>query len=189
VAYFGWTAKLRIQATWKGRVMALKDVLQQFLNDVKWKDEIKHADNENTDFISVGYEIGGQSYRLLVITDEKFKTLAALLTSPIRIPTPRAKEATFVLNFLNVHLRCGHFEMGENGEVFFNWVIDTDGTAAAPKQIGSLISAAAASFSEQNCTAIGAAAFSKQSAEDIIEELKQAWQKPKEKTNEAPSAL
>jgi hypothetical protein len=166
----------------------LKKVLTLFLNEVNWKDAIEHDNDRNTDFVSVGYAIDGQSYRLVLIADERFTSLAVLLTSPIRIPKPRAKEATFLLNFLNGHMRCGHLEMGGNGEVLFNWVIDVGG-GAAPCQFHRLVSAASYAFDEKSSTAIGAAAFSKQSAEEIIEDLKAAWKTADEKADEVPSTL
>ena len=51
--------------------MALKDVFQQFLNDVEWEDEIAHDDSDDTDFISTGCQIDSQRYRLILITSRE----------------------------------------------------------------------------------------------------------------------
>ncbi len=55
--------------------MALKDLLQQFLNNEKWGDEIEHDDDDGTDYISTGIDIDGQGYRLILITDEQSGTI------------------------------------------------------------------------------------------------------------------
>jgi hypothetical protein len=52
--------------------------------------------------------------------------------------------------------------------------MDVEGTTAAPKQFNNLLSAASSAFVEVCTAAIGAAAFSKQSAEDIIREYEEA---------------
>jgi hypothetical protein len=165
--------------------MTLKDVLQQFLNDEQWEDEIVHDDGDNTDFINTGFQIDGQRYRLILITAEKIQTIRALLVSPIKIPKPRAKEAASVLNSLNIHICYGNLEMDNEGAVYYRWGIDIEGTTAAPKQFGSLISAATSAFDELRSSAIGAAAFTKQSAQEIIREYKRAVEKSKEEAVEA----
>ena len=76
--------------------MTLKDVMQQFLNEVEWEDEIEHDDSDDTDFVSTDLQIEEQKYRLILITAEEAKTIRMLLVSPIRIPKQRAKETAFV---------------------------------------------------------------------------------------------
>src|SRR5271155_2105432 len=98
--------------------MALKDVLQQWLDEAEWEDEIRHDDDDDTDFVSTSIEIGGQGYRLLLINDEARQTVRVSLFSPIKIPQHRAKEAACVLNFLNVHIAFGNFEMNDGGIVY-----------------------------------------------------------------------
>ena len=88
--------------------MPLKDLLQQFLNEEEWKDEINHDDDDDTDYINTGYQIDSQNYRLILITDEESQLLKVTLVSPIKIPKLRMKEATFVLNFLNLRSPVGN---------------------------------------------------------------------------------
>jgi hypothetical protein len=66
--------------------LALKDVLQQFLDSENWEDQIAHDDLDNTDFISAGFVIAGQRYRLILITAEVPQTIRVVLVSPLRIP-------------------------------------------------------------------------------------------------------
>ena len=169
--------------------MSLKDLLQQFLNDEKWEDEIRHDDDDDTDFIRTDFEIDGQSYGLILITAEQSQTIRVVLISPIKIPKPRAKEAAFVLNYLNSCMSYGHLQMTDDGEVCFRWAMDVEGATAAPAQFAHLIAAATAAFDELRRPAIGAAAFTKQSADDIIAEFKKEVEKAGKNSNEAPSSL
>jgi hypothetical protein len=160
--------------------MALKDVLQQFLDSEQWQDEIAHDDRDDTDFISTGFQIDGQRYRLILITAELPVTLRVVLISPLNIPKSRAREAAIVLNALNVRLAYGNLEMDEEGSVYFRWGMHLEGSIAVPMQFGHLINAATSAFDEPRSAAIGAAAFTKQSAEAIITEYKNALAKPTE---------
>jgi len=165
--------------------MVLKDVLQQFLDDEQWQDEIAHDDRDDTDFISTGFQIDGQRYRLILITAELPKTIRVLLISPLKVPKARAREAAIVLNALNVRLAYGNLEMDDEGAVYFRWGMDLEGATAVPMQFGHLINAANSAFDEIRAAVIAAAAFSKQSAEDIINNYKNALERPNEEIREA----
>ena len=123
--------------------MALKDVFQQFLNDVEWEDEIAHDDSDDTDFISTGCQIDSQRYRLKYdylresSDDQNFARLS------IWIAEDRAREAAFVLNDLNLRMGYGNLEMAEDGAgLNHRWALDVEGATASPEQFGNLIGAA-----------------------------------------------
>jgi hypothetical protein len=165
--------------------MALKDVLQQFLDSEQWEDRIAHDDGDNTDFISCGFQIDGQRYRLILITTEVPETIRVVLISPLRVPKARSREAAIVLNALNVHMAYGNFELDDEGSVYFRWGFDLEGAIAAPMQFGHLINAGTSAFDELRASVIGAAAFSQQTAEVIISEYKKAIARPVEEMREA----
>ena len=161
--------------------MPLKDVLQQFLNEEEWKDEINHDADDDTDYINTGYQIDGQNYRLILITDEESQLLKVTLVSPIKIPKLRMKEATFVLNFLNLRSPVGNLAMSfEDGTLFYRWEISVGGATAATQQFRTLIGAASGAFDEIRSAAIGAAAVSKVSVEDIYKDYDEAVKKAAE---------
>jgi hypothetical protein len=164
--------------------MALKEVLQQFLNDVEWKDEIVHDDGDDTDFVSTGLQIDGQRFRLILITAEKGQTIRVLLVSPITIPKPRAREAAVVLNSLNLRIRFGNLEMDDEGAVYYRWGMDIEGATAGPRQFRNLIDAGTSAFDELHCAAIGAAAFTRQPAREIIKAYTKAVEKSDAEPNE-----
>jgi hypothetical protein len=164
--------------------LALKDVLQQFLDSENWEDQIAHDDLDNTDFISAGFVIAGQRYRLILITAEVPQTIRVVLVSPLRIPKDRFREAAIVLNSLNVHMAYGNFEMDDEGSVFFRWGFDLEGATAVPMQFGHLINAGTSAFNELRASVIGAAAFSNQSAEVIIHDYKKPIARPIEEVRE-----
>jgi hypothetical protein len=164
--------------------MALKDVLQQFLDSEQWEDRIAHDDGDNTDFINTGFVIDGQRYRLILITAEVPETIRVVLISPLRVPKARSREAAIVLNALNVHMAYGNFELDDEGSVYFRWGFDVEGATAVPRQFGHLINAGTSAFNELRASVIGAAAFSKQPAETIISEYKKAIARPAEEIRE-----
>ena len=169
--------------------MALKDVLRQFLEESGLNAEIKHDDDDDVDFIATRFPIGGQNYELELITDEKRQLLRVTLTSPIKVPKPRAKDTAFLLNFINRHMPFGSLVTDEDGIVYYTWAIDVEGATAAPKQFENLVGAANAAFDEMNAQAIGAAAFSKQTPEDIIKDFEDTVKKLSEKSDEPPLSL
>jgi len=149
--------------------MTLKDILQRCLNELEWKDAIEHDESDDTDYVSTGYLIDGQSYRLVLVTSEKDQILRIMLVSPLRIPKSRIREAALVLNFLNSRMSVGNLEIDATDMLYYRWAIDVEGASAAPAQFKTMIGAATAAFDERRCTAIGAAVFSVMPAEDIIE--------------------
>lgn len=156
--------------------MALKGIMQQFLDEVDWKDEIEHDNDDATDFVSTGLQIDGQNYRLILITDENAQTIRVSLVSPIRIPKLRVKEAAFVLNAINLRIRFGNLELDDEGVVYYRWGMDIEGGTASPTQFRNLISAASASFDGPRCAAIGASAFTRKTGESIIKEYVKAME-------------
>ena len=67
----------------------------------------------------------GQNYRLILITDEESQLLKVTLVSPIKVPKLRMKEATFVLNFLNLRSPVGK-AVPPPGE---GWTLDREASA------------------------------------------------------------
>lgn len=170
--------------------MTFKEVFQIALNELEWDDEIDHDDSDDTDFISTGYSIDGQSYQLTIVTDEGRQRLSVTMKSPIAIPKGRQKDGAIVVNALNVGMAVGNLEFAANGSLFYRWAIDVDGTAPSAAQIKTLVSAAAAAFDELRTSMIGKVAFTKQPGEDIVTEY---WDTVKEMNSksedEAPSEL
>jgi hypothetical protein len=87
--------------------------------------EINHDDDDDTDYISTGYQIDGQNYRLILTADEESQLLKLTLVSPIKVPKLRMKEATFVLNFLNLRSPVGK-AVSPPGE---GWTLDREASA------------------------------------------------------------
>jgi hypothetical protein len=150
------------------RVMTLKDVLQQFLNDEEWEVEITYNDSDDTYSITEDYEIDDQRYIVSLTTSEEPQEIGIYMFSPIKIPKTRAKEAALVLNHLNSGTRFGTFIIGVTGGVFFRCHIAVDGATAAPERFAWLLNTAADAFFDTRVESIAAAAFTKRSAADII---------------------
>jgi len=150
--------------------MQLKDVLQQFMNVEDWKDEIEHDDSDNTDFINTKFDIDGQVHTLLLITDQDNQTIKVMMVSPIKIPKPRTKEAAIVMNGLNNRINYGNIGFRDDGTIYYRWTMDVEGATAASQQFATMVAAASSAFDTLRGTAIGAAAFSKQSGDEILKD-------------------
>jgi hypothetical protein len=157
--------------------VSLKDTLQQFLNDNEWEDEIRHDADLDADYVATSYTIDGQRYHLVLMAEDDIQLLSVSLLSPIRVPKRRWPEAVFVINFLNTNMRLGHLQMNDDGAIVYRWMIDVEGTNPSPQQYGNLLIAAAGCFSELRTAAIGAVAYSKESANDIIKDYIEAVEK------------
>ena len=154
--------------------MTFKEVFQAALDQMEWDDDIAHDDSDNTDFINTGYSIDGQSYRLILVTDEDRQRISISMKSPISIPKNRQKDGAFVVNALNVGLSVGNLEFTENGSIYYRWAIDVDGSAPSADQIKTLIGAAGSAFDELRASMLGKVAFTKQTGEEIVAEYREA---------------
>jgi hypothetical protein len=148
--------------------MSLKKLLQQALDELKWQGQIQHDDKDDTDYIRTSYRINDQKYGLLIVVGEATKTISLTVISSIKIPASRIKEAAFVVNHLNYGLSFGNLEISGDGDVYFRWGLDVEGSTPGTKQIYNLISAAGSAFSEFRVGAIGDSAFTELSGEKII---------------------
>lgn len=95
------------------------------------------------------------------------------MISSIKIPVARIKEAAFVINHLNYGLSFGNLEISGDGDVYFRWGVDVEGSTPGTKQIYNLISAAGSAFSEFRVGAIGDSAFTELSGEKIVTDFEE----------------
>ena len=169
--------------------MSLKNLLQKALNELEWQGHIQHDDKDNTDYIKTSYLINNQKYGLLIVVGEAVKTISLTVISSIKIPYARIKEAAFVVNHLNYGLSFGNLEISGDGDVYFRWGVDVEGSVPGTKQIYNLISAAGSAFSEFRVGAIGDSAFTELSGEKIVadyEEVVSGQRKAKELESAQP---
>jgi hypothetical protein len=154
--------------------MQLKDVLQRFLKLEEWEDEIVHDDDDNTDFIDTRMEIDGQVYTLQLVTDQEKQVIKVTLISPIAMPERRRMEGGIVVNGLNNRMSFGNLGILDDGRIYYRWAMTMDGITATPQQFGSMVAAASSAFDNLRGTAIGTAAFSKQSGQQILKDYHEA---------------
>lgn len=152
----------------------LKNALQEFLDSVAWKDQLKHDPDDDTDYVRTGYGIDGRRYDLVLAADEANQSLKISLLSPFMMPAKRRTNAALVITALNQSLAIGAFFMNSDGEVYYYDVLDVEGAGASPKQFENMLAAGGGAFSELRCVALGAAAYTKQSGEEIIADFEQS---------------
>jgi hypothetical protein len=72
------------------------------------------------------------------------------------------------------HMNYGNIGFQNDGTIYFRWTMDVEGATAAPHQFATMVAAASSAFETWRGTAIGAAAFSKQSGEEILKDYHEA---------------
>ena len=154
--------------------MSLKEVLQEFLKIEEWEDEIYHDSSDDTDFVDTQIYIDGQIHSLMLLTDENNHVMRVAMTSPIVVPKSRGKEASFLVNGLNNAMGYGNLAIQDSGNFIWRWAVNVEGVTAAPIQIANMFRVAVGPFDTLRRTAMGAAAFSKQSGEEILKDYHEA---------------
>lgn len=163
-----------MSCTNKGFNMALKDVLQDALNEWGWEDEIEHDDDDDTDYVRTTTVMFDQSYSFVIYTDEERQSITISVKSPVTIPKIRFADATVLLNRFNLGLRFGRFTCyDEDGGLIYSNTLDLEGLHPVPVVFTNLRDSAGFAFSEHRCNAIGALVFTKQSTADIISEYEE----------------
>jgi hypothetical protein len=149
--------------------MSLKDVLQEFMNGEEWEDEIQHDDSDNTDFVNTQIDIDGQIHTLLLLTDDDNHLMQVAMFSPIVVPKERRNDACVLVNGLNNRMRYGNLLIQDSGNFAWRWAVNVEGIIAAPIQIANMFRVAVGAFDTLRRDAMGAAAFSKQSGKELLD--------------------
>ena len=147
--------------------MVLKSLLENTMKEWEWEDEVETNEDGNVHIVATPYGIDGNSYRLFLEGHDGPQLIKIYLYSPHLIPEKRQKEACVVLNRLNKDVYAGALDLaGEN--VRFVQIIDVEGFIPEVRLLSNMRAAAGNAFRPQIAQAIGALAFTKLSADDVI---------------------
>ena len=148
--------------------MKLKQVLQQFLDEEKWEDEIGFDEYDQSYFIATNFVIMGQTYQLHIATYEIHREIKVVLSPPMKISTDRRDDAYRLINDLNLRIRAGNLEMNDDGMLYYRWSISVEGVEATPQQFGKLLTTAISIFDEIRTASLGAVAFTKLPIDQVL---------------------
>ena len=138
-----------------------------FYADVEMDSNFKHK------FI-LNYDIDGLSeYRLHIEACTIADRLRFHLYSPIKIPKKRQAIACVVLNHINHNIQIGSLQTAE-GTVRYTYTIDAEGLTVPVDWLSSMRTHMLRMFSPKVAEAIGAIAFTKMPADEIIARFEEA---------------
>lgn len=147
--------------------MSLKNLLEATMKDWEWEDEVETNEDTNVHTVATPYGIDGNSYRMFLEGHDGSQLIKMYLYSPLSIPDKRQKDACIVLNRLNKNVYSGHLDLaGDN--VRYIHVVDVEGCNPEVQLVTNMRSAAGNAFRPDITQALGALAFTKLSAEEII---------------------
>lgn len=122
----------------------LTEVLQSWLADREWDDEVQINADWTASRVVTRYLIGEQPHNLYIEVNEELEQLHMFLYSPFNVPAGRVAEITRVLNSINRSSLMGTVTCADNGEptpIQYRVGIDVEGSALTPVQISNLLSA------------------------------------------------
>lgn len=147
--------------------MSLKNLLEATMKDWEWEDEVETNEDTSAHTVATSYQIDGNSYRMFLEGHDDAQLIKMYLYSPLSIPDKRQKDACIVLNRLNKNVYSGHLDLaGDN--VRYIHVVDVEGCQPEVQLVTNMRAAAGGAFRPDVTQALGALAFTKLSAEDII---------------------
>lgn len=152
--------------------MTLKDVLQQFLNEMEWHDDITYDADIDEHVVATSIVVDEKTYRLFLHTDEPLKLLKIFLYVPFDLPRDRLETASSVVNVLNRSLHTGHLEVFETGEIRYRNAVDVENIEASAAFFHNLLAAACGTFQRRPMiNALGSLTFTSSSQDQIISEF------------------
>lgn len=147
--------------------MNLKSLLENTMKEWEWEDDVESNDDDSVHSVSTLYGIDGHSYRMYIEGHDGPKFIKVYLYSPISIPEKRHVEACVVLNRLNKSVYSGFLDLsGES--VRYVHVVDVEGCQPEVRIISNMRASAGSAFRSDIVQALGALAFTKASADEII---------------------
>lgn len=155
--------------------MSLKDVLESFLSEMGWEDEISRDELHDELIIATGVTLGDQGYRTYIQTHEQSQFIKIFMYCPFSVPIERMDVAPVVINRLNVDLPAGHIEMMGDGTVRYRHFVDVENATASAALVQNMLAGACSTFTDDaRLKAIGALRFTSAPISVIIEEYEAA---------------
>ena len=164
--------------------MSLKSLLEKTMKEWEWEDNVESNDDNNVHTVSTRYGIDGNSYRMYIEGYDGPQFIKMFLYSPLSIPEKRHKESCVVINRLNKDVYSGYLDLiGES--VRYVHVVDVEGCKPEVQIVTNMRIAAGNSFRSDIVQALGALAFTKLSADEIIAQ----YEAPDDDSDDVPDEL
>jgi hypothetical protein len=151
--------------------MPLTQLIQDFVDDVQWKDEISIDTEQKCSGLPFKYGNDDLSFQVYLEADEARSWLKIFFYNEMTIPEKRYAEACELVNAINQRIGLGRLSAISKGAFQFRQVVDLEGTGSPTTLvIKNLIGAAMDVFSTWS-EELGAVIFTKMSAKEILAAL------------------
>lgn len=146
-------------------------LLQDFVADMGWHDQVESLDGDSISRVAVRLSIGGRSYRLLLEGYETRQWLALYLYAPFTVKEDKLVDACMFFNFINATCSyLGALSVTDDGVIVYRQIVDLDGSVADVALLYNMLHAAADMF-ERNAEHIVAIAASDLRYEEVRRNL------------------
>lgn len=157
--------------------MKLTTMIQNWLDEAGWKDDIEIDPEARTARVIALDEIDGHFYRLFIEADEGRQQLAVYMYGCIGIPAARYAEACKLVNRINCRIGRGRIAAISDGPFQYKAVVDIAGECNATTAIDNMFDGGRRAFKDW-ANGMGQLIFCGKSADQILEELDKAHQRP-----------
>ena len=154
--------------------MRLAEKVQDWLDDIEWKDEISLDEENQTSSLNFTFSIKDQSFKVWIETDEARDFLKIYFYAPFNALSKKLTECAVLFNHINYKSYWGALSVvDEKGTIRWRYVIDFEGTDPSVATINNAINVGSSLF-ENWFDEITEVALTKTTAQQIIDQLKAA---------------
>ena len=151
--------------------MRLAEKLQDWLDDIEWKDEISLDEENQTSSLNFTFSIKDQSFKVWIETDEARDFLKIYFYAPFNALSKKLTECAVLFNHINYKSYWGALSVvDEKGTIRWRYVIDFEGTYPSLATINNAFNVGVDLF-ENWFDEITEVALTKTTAQEIIEQL------------------
>ena len=156
--------------------MRLADKVQDWLDDIEWKDEISLDQENQTSSLNFTFSIKDQSFKVWIETDEARDFLKIYFYAPFNALSKKHTECALLFNHINFHSHWGAISVvDEKGTIRWRYVIDFEGTDPSVATINNAFNVGV-NLLEIWFDEITEVALTKTTAQQIIEQLEASSQ-------------
>lgn len=153
--------------------MKITAMIQNWLDEAGWKDDIEIDSEARTARVITLYELDGHIYRLFIEADEGRHRLAVYMYGSIGIPAARYAEACKLANRINCTMGIGRIAAISDGNFQYKALVDIEGGSPATTMIDNMFEGGTTVFKDWS-NEMGQLIFSGKSADQIFEEFEKA---------------
>jgi hypothetical protein len=147
--------------------MSLKQLIEATMKQWEWEDDIKTNEDGNLHSVSTNITLDENDYHLFLEMYDSSQLIKIWMYSPFKLPEKRFNDTCVVLNRLNKNIYAGYLNIIED-KVRFYHCIDVEHCTPEVQLVTNMRKAAGNAFRPNIVQALGALAYTKMSAEDII---------------------